>query len=135
MKRGQYTSNDELAALIGGFNRDRRAMPADRLARLVEVLQLIAGGVWDRWQYTQAKDDYVQDCLFLFLHRALPKIDPTKNPFSYLTTVAKNHGLKMRRDEIRHRTQDDRHGWEVYAAHLTRAEAEAEALEEVSLVD
>lgn len=101
VSRRPYTTNEELGALIRAYRLAGKRMRADKHARLLEVLQQIAGGVWDRWQPTDSREDFVQDCLYLFLHSALRLIDPKKKPFSYLTTTAVNHGWAKRRQQVK----------------------------------
>jgi len=107
-----YTSSEELGALVSTYQsakRWRKKMSPARHARLLEVLQAIAGGVWDRWRFTDSRDDFVQDCLYLFLHAALGKIDPERNCHAYLTTTAKNHGLAKQRQRVRQLDAELRH--------------------------
>lgn len=64
--------------------------PCDKLIR---VTRLMAEGIWDRYRYAVGgRDDAVGEAFFVLM-RVIPKMDPDKNTFSYLTTCLKNHFL------------------------------------------
>lgn len=98
-------------------------MKKEKLDRMVELLGKIAGGVWDRYEFTDSREDFIQDCCFLFLQSAVKKIDPAKNPFSYLTTCAINFGNKQRIGAIRERRAEYAHR-EDRRAYIERISAE-----------
>ncbi len=101
-----YTNNAELSELVKSFQsskKRKRPMPAEKNKRLVEVLYQIAGGVWDRYEYTQCREEFAQDCVTHFIDRALPRVSPEKNVFAYLTTCAIGHGQKARMLDVRRR--------------------------------
>ncbi|MDY3558129.1 hypothetical protein R5W23_000850 [Gemmata sp. JC673] len=89
-----YLDRQELAELVRECHLT--GAPSDRLGL---SLAKIAGGVWDRFQHTADRDDFVQETVLHLLKTPLRKADPTGNLFSYFTTCAVNFGSKLRDKE------------------------------------
>ncbi len=86
-----YVDKKHLSRLVAAYHADGRA--SDDLGK---VLAQIAGGVWDRFRYTDSRDDFVGDVLVHFLSGPLRKADPAQNCFGFLTTCAVRYGGKLR---------------------------------------
>lgn len=60
------------------------------------ALLKISQGVWDRYHYTDNRDDFGGDCVLHLLGQPLKAADPAKNLFSYFTTCVVHYGIKLR---------------------------------------
>lgn len=69
------------------------------------ALLKISQGVWDRYHYTDNRDDFGGDCVLHLLGQPLEKADPAKNLFSYFTTCVVHYGIKLRDRAQRERQQ------------------------------
>ena len=77
---------------------------------LVDALSKIVRGVHRRLRPPISFDDALQEtCLDVL--RALPRLDPTKNPFSYITAIVWNVCQRDYRDRV-NRTKLARNYWE-----------------------
>ncbi len=86
-----YVDRGTLSALVTEFHGQGHASNA-----LGAVLARIAGGVWDRFRFTDSRDDFVGEVILHFLSGPLHKADPERNCFSFLTTCAVFYGIKLR---------------------------------------
>lgn len=102
------------AALAAAVRRMRRDDQVDDELGL--MLLKIAGGVWDKWRFTDDRDEFAQACFLHFLGAPLAGADPRKNLFSYLTTCAIRFGSKQR-----NRAAADRRRFREYVEDLRRA--------------
>ncbi|MEO8082689.1 MAG: hypothetical protein ABI780_02640 [Ardenticatenales bacterium] len=90
-----YVEKAALAAMIRQYQRNpRRRVLTDELAA---ALMAIAGGTWDRWHWTDSKEDFQGDCLIHFIEKKLHVVDPERNPFSWLTQAAIYFGREARK--------------------------------------
>lgn len=103
-----YLDNAALAPLVRGYRRTRR-VPDELGAALLQI----AGGVWDRFHFTEDRDDFVGDVVVHLLGTPLARVDPKRNIFSYFTTCAIRFGLNLR-----DKAGADRRRFEAYRAHL-----------------
>ena len=86
-----YLTNAELARLIRDQRRLRRVSN-----ELGAALLAIAGGVWDRYKFTDSRDDFVGDCVLHLLQGPLRNADVRANLFGYFSTCAIRFGKKTR---------------------------------------
>lgn len=80
---------------------------------LGRALMLIASGVWDRYRFTQEKEDFVGEAVLHLLGSPIRRADPAQNLFSYFTTCAIRHGNKLR-----NKAGADRRRFTAYAQDL-----------------
>jgi hypothetical protein len=110
-RRTNYVEPAALRCLVMCYH-ETRTVSED----LAAVLVKIAGGVWDRYHYTDSREDFVQDVVLHFLQRPLEVADPTKNLFAFFTTCAIRFGSKLRE-----KAQGDRRRFNTYAAELVES--------------
>jgi hypothetical protein len=115
-----YTDNAELAELIGSWRHARNRLADQKRVRLIELLSKIAGGVWDRYEFTSNREDFVQDLMFSFFSKALLTVHLDGNVFSYLTTCAVNFGNRSRSKAIEDRRAELAYGVDRVARHYSQ---------------
>jgi len=102
-----FLSNDALRVLVVAYRRRRRRHAAE----LSAALAALAVGVWERFQFTDDRDDFVQDLVTHLLGRPLARCDVGRSPFAFLYTCAVRYGAKLREKERARRRR-----WLAYAA-------------------
>lgn len=86
-----YVPPAKLAALVREYRRTGSVSN-----ELALVLVQIAAGVWDKFRYTDSREDFVQECFLHLVGKPLAGCDPHKNAFSYLTQAVRWFGQKQR---------------------------------------
>jgi hypothetical protein len=109
--RTRYLDVETLRALIREYRRSK--VVPEPLAR---ALLAIAGGVWDRYQFTTDRDEFTQEVVLHLLQRPIEKVHVQKHVFNYFTTCAIRYGMKLR-----DKASDDRRRFETYAAECVEA--------------
>lgn len=107
----KYIETAALAELVREHRRTGRMPDA-----LGQALAAIAGGVWDRYHFTDSREDFVQDVFLHLMQRPLEKADVQKHVFNYFTTCAIRYGQKLR-----DKSYGDRRRFETYAAELVES--------------
>jgi hypothetical protein len=106
-RSGNYAEPAALSALVRQQRRDGTV--SDELAAL---LLLIAGGVWDRYKFTDDRDEFTSACyLHLTAGAPLRSADPHRNLFSYFSECVRRYGSKLR-----NRAAAERRKFREYAA-------------------
>ena len=109
-----YVEPAELAALVRAHRRKRgRGRVPEELGA---ALLRIAGGVWDRFHFTDSRDDFVGDVVLHLLGRPLERADPKRNLHAFFSTCAIRYGMNLRDKQ-----NGDRRRFATYAAELVEA--------------
>jgi hypothetical protein len=107
-----YADPAALSVLVRQQRREGKV--SDELARL---LLLIAGGVWDRYRFTEDRDEFCSACyLHLTAGAPLRAADPHRNLFSFFSECVRRYGAKLR-----NRTAAERRKFTAYAQDLHHA--------------
>jgi hypothetical protein len=94
-----YIDPATLRAIVRAYQSTKEV--TEELAR---VLLAIAGGVWDRFRFTEDRDDFAQDVVAHLLGNPLDRVSADGNAFGYFTTCAIRYGQKLRDKAARERS-------------------------------
>lgn len=98
-----YTTNEELCRLILFYRTTNDAGP------LLVKVDMIAKGLWGRFQFALDPDDFRQDCCITIM-RKIHNVDLTKNVFGWMTQICFNLARAQLRAKSNERAKHSAYG-------------------------